>query len=53
MKGGEKKKEPEPEGKLRMNQVQSLPDDVDEVIKSLNETDFQVQDLDVLIELSK
>ncbi len=42
MKGGEKKKEPEPEGKLRMNQVQSLPlipDDVDEVIKSLNETE--------------
>jgi len=33
MKGGEKKKDPEPEGKLRIGQVQSLPDDVDDVIK--------------------
>ena len=53
MKGGVKVKEPEPEGKLRMGQVQSLPDDVDEVIKTLNEIDFGVQDLDILIELSK
>jgi hypothetical protein len=30
-----------------------LPDDVDEVIKNLNEIDFGVQDLDILIELSK
>jgi len=54
MKGAEKKKEPEPEGKLRVTQISTLlPDDVDEVIKQLNEIDFGVQDLDVLIELSK
>jgi len=50
---GEKKKEPEPEGKLRMGQVQGLPDDVDDVLKTLSEIDFGIQDLDVLIELSK
>ena len=34
MKGTEKKKEPEPEGKLRLTQISTiLPDDVDEVIK--------------------
>ena len=32
-KAGEKKKEAEPEGRLRIAQVQTLPDDVDEVIK--------------------
>lgn len=53
MKGGEKKKEAEPEGKLRQGQVQNLPDDVDEMIKMLNEIDFNVQDLEILIELSK
>lgn len=54
MKGTEKKKEPEPEGKLRPTQIPTLlSDDVDEVIKQLNEIDFGVQDLDVLIDLSK
>ena len=53
MKGGEKKKDPEPEGKLKMGQVQALPDDVDGMIKELGEIDFGVQDLDILIELSK
>ena len=43
MKGAEKKKEPEPEGKLRVTQISTLlPDDVDEVIKQLNEIDFGV-----------
>jgi hypothetical protein len=33
LKGADKKKEAEPEGKLRLGQVENLPDDVDEVIK--------------------
>ena len=53
MKGGEKKKEAEPDGKLKSAQVQALPDDVDGMIKELNGIDFGVQDLDILIELSK
>ena len=53
MRGMEATAEEEPAGKLRMNQVQTLPDDVDEVIEKLNDIDFGVQDLDVLIELSK
>ena len=53
MKGSDKTKEVEPEGKLKLGQVQALPDDVDGMIKELNEIDFGVQDLDILIELSK
>lgn len=34
MKGDTKKKDPEPEGKLRLTQISTLlPEDVDEVIK--------------------
>lgn len=36
-----------------MADVQNLPDDVDAIIGSLKTIDFAVQDLDVLIELSK
>lgn len=50
-KGAEK--EPEVEGKWKMHQVNALPDEVDDVIKTLSECDFTIQDLDVLIELSQ
>ena len=53
MKGGEKRKNDEPEGKLKQAEVENLPDDVDDIIKQVNEIDFQIQDLDVLIALSK
>ena len=53
MKGGSKKKDDEPEGKLRMGQVQTLPDEIDECIKFMQTTDYGVQDLDILVELSK
>ena len=33
MKGGEKRKNEEPEGKLKQAEVENLPDDVDEIIK--------------------
>ena len=33
MKGGEKKKIEEPEGKLKVAEVENLPDEVDEIIK--------------------
>ena len=36
-----------------MADVQNLPDDVDAIIGNLKTIDFAVQDLDVLIELSK
>ena len=36
-----------------MPQVHNLPDEVDDVIKTLTECDFGIQDLDVLIELSQ
>eukprot|EP00351_Strombidinopsis_sp_SopsisLIS2011_P004772 CAMPEP_0116872494 /NCGR_PEP_ID=MMETSP0463-20121206/3263_1 /TAXON_ID=181622 /ORGANISM="Strombidinopsis sp, Strain SopsisLIS2011" /LENGTH=49 /DNA_ID=CAMNT_0004512809 /DNA_START=1862 /DNA_END=2011 /DNA_ORIENTATION=+ len=36
-----------------MNDVQALPDDVDMIIGQLKNVDFGIQDLDVLIELSK
>ena len=53
MKGGEKKKVEEPEGKLKIAEVENLPDEVDDIIKQINDIDFGVQDLDVLIALSK
>lgn len=49
----DKKKEEYIEGKLRMADVQGLPDEVDEILGSLGSMNFGVQDLDVLIELSK
>ena len=36
-----------------MEEVTALPDDVDTIVGSLKTVDFAVQDLDVLIELSK
>ena len=53
MKGGDKKKVEEPEGKLKIAEVENLPDEVDEIIKKINDIDFGIQDLDVLIGLSK
>mmetsp|Transcript_29447 Transcript_29447/g.44605 ORF Transcript_29447/g.44605 Transcript_29447/m.44605 type:complete len:323 (-) Transcript_29447:44-1012(-) len=47
------KKKEEQEGKLRMGQVRQLPEEIDDVIKMLTDVRFEVQDLDVLIELSK
>jgi len=38
---------------LKMEEVTALPDDVDTIVGSLKTVDFAVQDLDVLIELSK
>lgn len=40
-------------GKLRMNDVKNLPEDADQVIDQLKGVDLVMQDLDVLIELSK
>jgi len=45
--------EEEREGTLKMIQVQNLPDDVDMIVGQLKTLDFGIQDLDVLIELSK
>lgn len=42
MKGGEKKKEVDVEGKWKKHQAQQLPDDVDDVIKTLNDCDFGI-----------
>ena len=42
MKGGDKKKEIEVEGKWKMPQVHNLPDEVDDVIKTLTECDFGI-----------
>lgn len=53
MKGGGKKKDDVPEGKLRIGQVQTLPDEIDECIKFMQTTDYSVQDLVVLVELSR
>jgi hypothetical protein len=39
--------------KLKINEVQSLPDDVDEIIGQLKDIDYAAQDLEVLIELAK
>jgi hypothetical protein len=54
---GEEKKaaaeEDEREGKLKMVEVQNLPDDVDMIVSNLKTLDFSIQDLDVLIELSR
>ena len=50
---GEKKKEEEVQGRIRITEAQNLPNNIDDVIKRLNEIDFGVQELDVLIELSK
>ena len=41
------------EGKLRMADVQALPEEVDDILGSLGSMNFGVQDLDILIELSK
>jgi len=41
------------EGKLAKKDVQNLPDDVDEIAKTVTGMNFKEQDLDVLIELSK
>ncbi len=41
------------EGVLKMQQVQNLPDDVEMIVGQLKTLDFNKQDLDVLIELSK
>jgi hypothetical protein len=41
------------EGKLKTSDVQNLPDDADEIVKTLKALDFAKQDLDILIELSK
>ena len=40
MKGGSEKKIEHVEGKLKLAEVENLPDDVDEVIKQINEIDF-------------
>ena len=40
MKGGGEKKVEHVEGKLRVADVENLPDDVDEVIKNIGEIDF-------------
>lgn len=53
LKGGEKKKEEEVQGRIRMTEAQNLPNNIDDVIKRLNEIDFGVQELEILIELSK
>ena len=57
MEIGEEKKaaveEDEREGKLKMVEVQNLPDDVDMIVSNLKTLDFSIQDLDVLIELSR
>lgn len=57
MEVGEEKKaaaeEDEREGKLKMVEVQNLPDDVDMIVSNLKTLDFSIQDLDVLIELSR
>ena len=53
MKGGVEEKEEVVEGKIKMNYVENLPDEVDEITKQINEINFGVQDLDVLIALSK
>lgn len=50
---GEKKKEEEVQGRIRLTEAQNLPNNIDDVIKRLNEIDFGVQELDILIELSK
>lgn len=42
MKGGGKKKDDAPEGKLRIGQVQTLPDEIDECIKFMQTTDYSV-----------
>lgn len=36
-----------------MVEVQNLPDDVDMIVSQLKTLDFSIQDLDVLIELSR
>jgi len=36
-----------------MIEVQNLPDDVDMIVGNLKALDFSIQDLDVLIELSR
>lgn len=55
MKGGadKKKQEEEVQGRIRLTEAQNLPNNIDDVIKRLNEIDFGVQELDILIELSK
>ena len=57
MEIGEEKKaaveEDEREGKLKMVEVQNLPEDVDMIVSNLKTLDFSIQDLDVLIELSR
>lgn len=42
MKGGEKKKEEEVQGRIRLTEAQNLPNNIDDVIKRLNEIDFGV-----------
>jgi len=38
---------------MKMIEVQNLPDDVDMIVNNLKTLDFSIQDLDVLIELSR
>lgn len=53
MKGGVEEKEEVVEGKLKMTDIDTMPDEVDEIIKKINEINFGVQDLDILIALSR
>ena len=41
------------EGILKLVQVQNLPDDIDMIVGQMKTLDFNKQDLEVLIELSK
>lgn len=50
---GDFEKKDEVEGKLRIADVQAMPDEVDDILGYLQNTNFNLQDLDVLIELSK
>ena len=52
-KGGSIEKSVDMEGKWKMDRVNNLPDEVDEVINQLDTCVYEAQDLDVLIELSK
>jgi hypothetical protein len=52
-KGGSIEKSVDMEGKWKMDRVNNLSDDVDEVIQELDTCTYEAQDLDVLIQLSK
>ena len=53
LKGIEKKKEEHVEGKLRMQDCGNLPEDIEDILHHLEKIDFELQDLDILIELSR